>query len=252
MLSGFEIHGLNHSSASQINQWSGAPCAWIANKLLGYRFPTSDAAIRGTVIENAVVNILANGWAVEDAKAQALAEFNKECALNNADSVEKNRAAIEPIIDLLVAELAPLGVPEFNNGAQKKVELTCKAENFTLPIIGFIDLHYPQHKLVVDIKTTLRMPSEMSASHGLQCAIYQKFFGDHAVKFLYATPKKAEWKEIDDPAPYLAEAKTILERQERFLRVSPDRNVLASIVPIVRDSFYWNGAEGVRQEIYGL
>jgi hypothetical protein len=104
---------------------------------------------------------------------------------------------------------------------------------------------------VIDLKTTGRMPSTMSAEHQLQRAIYQKAKGNMGVKFLYVTPKKASMLEDGDPAELLAQAKVQITRMEAFLRTL-DKETAKAIVPVQPNSFYWKGNEALRKEFYGL
>jgi hypothetical protein len=94
------------------------------------------------------------------------------------------------------------------------------------------------------------MPGEMSREHQRQRAIYQHAHGNYQVDFLYVTPKKAEFKADGDVRQILGEIKTLLNRQERFLRLG-DKDLLTSIVPVI-DSFYWSGFQATRSELYGL
>jgi len=49
----------------------------------------------------------------------------------------------------------------------------------------------------------------------------------------------------------MAEIKIHLTRQEAFLRLG-DKEFIASVVPVNRDSFYWRGNEKVRKELFGI
>ena len=118
-------------------------------------------------------------------------------------------------------------------------------------MIGFLDLVFPEAGLVIDLKTTGRCPSVMSAEHQLQRAIYQKAKGNQAVKFLYVTPKKTNLLEDGDPNELLGRAKKQITRMERFLK-SGTRHDIAGVIPVNPNTFYWNGAEHVREELYGL
>ena len=120
-----------------------------------------------------------------------------------------------------------------------------------IPVIGFLDLVFPEAGLVIDLKTTGRCPSVMSAEHQLQRAIYQKAKGNQAVKFLYVTPKKTNLLEDGDPNELLGRAKTQITRMERFLRSGTKRDI-AGVIPVNPNTFYWNGAEAIREELYGI
>lgn len=109
---------------------------------------------------------------------------------------------------------------------------------------------FPQHGTVIDLKTTGRIPSKMSAEHQIQRAIYSAAKGNMAVKFLYVSPKKASMLEDGDVAETLAKVKQQITRLEAFLRHC-DKEVARAIVPHNETSFYWRGAEELREEFYG-
>ena len=248
---GFEMHKIKHSSASSINSWSANPGVFIMDKLLKKRRPASAAMWRGITVEDAVAAVL-TGSAVEDAIATALAKFDKEIQFAD-EKTERERAAIEPMVELALEELKIYGEPEFSvDGSQQKVEINCAGDGWKLPIIGYLDLVFPKEGLVVDLKTTMRMPAKMSADHIRQRCIYQRCVGNSQVKFLYVTPKKSGWLEDGDVDENLEQIKAILNRQERFLRISDDPEYLASIVPIDPSHFYWSDCIEQRQKIFGV
>ena len=104
---------------------------------------------------------------------------------------------------------------------------------------------------MIDLKTTGRIPSTMSAEHQLQRAIYAKAKGNMAVKFLYVSEKKTSMLEDGDPTELLAQAKVQISRMEAFLRHC-DKDTARAIVPVQPSSFYWQGAEDLRKEFYGI
>jgi len=95
----------------------------------------------------------------------------------------------------------------------------------------------------------MKMPSGLSSSHNRQACIYQRHFGNQAVKFLYVTPKKAETFDCGEVVDGLVEIKTILTRQEKFLALG-DKDVIRGIVPVMSSSFY-NDAK-ISQDLYGI
>jgi hypothetical protein len=220
--------------------------------LLKEKRPSSAAMQRGIAVEDGVVVCL-DGGTLTDAVAAALARFDKEITFADEKS-EKERAAIAPMIELAVAELEQYGKPSFSiDGSQQKVSITCNGDGWKIPIIGFLDLVYPDHGLVVDLKTTMRMPSTMTQSHKRQRCIYQRCLGgNQQVKFLYVTPKKSGWLEDGDVDAELATVKAHCNRLERFLSVSDDPKYLASIVPVDPTHFYWSDCIDQRKEIFGI
>jgi len=252
MQNGFERHGIQHTSPSSLNTFAAAPDVWVCEKLFGKRGRMGAPAFRGILVEKAVVNVIAYGVAADDAIAESVKNFNKETLFSNSDKIIKEREAIAPCVEMALQELKQYGTPEFQSiNKQDKIELVCNGEGWKLPVIGYTDLPFPKHGLIVDLKTTLKAPSEMSDPHRRQAAIYRKASGNMAVKFLYVTPKKAVWHECKDVDSTLAEVKQILNRQERFLRLG-DKELLRDVVHFDPSSFYWSGNEQGRMEVFGV
>lgn len=250
-MNGFERFKISHLSASSINLWVSAPDVWVAKYLLGKGTPMGPAPLRGQCVEQAVVTTLL-GESEETAVKAAVERFDRRWMIGSEDST-KERALIQPMTRIAVDELAALGQPDFPNGVdQEKISINANFGDWSIPIWGFLDLVYPQHGLVVDLKTTSRIPSAMSAEHMLQRAIYHRAKGNHAVRFLYVSSKKSAWLEDGDPADLLARAKAQIARMEAFLRNCPDAETARQIVPVNPTSFYWRGAESLRQELYGV
>jgi len=248
-MSGFDKHGIKHLSPSSINLWTNAPDVWVAQYLFGKRGPISAAAMRGICTEDAVVAVL-QGKNADGALDQALEKFDKEFPIGN-EKTTKERAMIQPCMELAIQELEHYGEPEFPEEGQEKISITAKTDDYEIPVIGYLDLCFPKHGVVIDLKTTGRCPSVMSAEHQLQRAIYQKAKGNQIVKFLYVTPKKTNLLEDGDPSEILRKTKTQITRMERFLRSGNARDV-ASVIPVNPNTFYWNGAEDIREELYGF
>ena len=248
-MNGFDKHGIKHLSASSINLWTNAPDVWVAQYLFGRRGPMSAAAMRGICTEDAVVAVL-QGKNADGALDQALEKFDQTFPIGD-EKTTKERAMIQPCMELAVQELEQYGEPEFPEEGQEKISITAKTDDYEIPVIGYLDLVFPKHGVVIDLKTTGRCPSVMSAEHQLQRAIYQKAKGNQIVKFLYVTPKKTNLLEDGDPSEILRKTKTQITRMERFLRSGNARDV-ASVIPVNPNTFYWNGAEEIREELYGF
>jgi len=251
-MNGFEKHNIEHLSASSINLYSNAPDVWVASYLYRKRTPMGPAPWRGICVEDAVVQILM-GDSEAAAIDKALAKFDQRFMIGDEKTTAERRR-IEPMAQMAVAELAHFGKPEFpedEEHPQEKISITAKGDGWEIPVIGFLDLVYPQHGVVIDLKTTGRIPNKMSAEHQLQRAIYQKAKGNMAVKFLYVSDKKANMLEDGDPDELLAQAKVQIGRMEAFLRHC-DKETALAIVPVQPSSFYWQGAEDLRKEFYGI
>lgn len=250
MTDGFTKHGIKHLSASSINLWTNAPDVWVAQYLFGKRGPMSAAAMRGICTEDAVVAAL-TGTDHEAALAAALERFDKTFVIGT-EKTTKEREMIEPCMNLALDALKDYGTPEFpEKENQEKISITAKGDDWSIPVIGYLDLVFPEAGLVIDLKTTGRCPSTMSPEHQLQRAIYQKAKGNQAVKFLYVTPKKTALLEDGDPSELLTNAKKQITRLERLLRAGSKEDI-ASIIPVNPSSFYWNGMEAVREALYEI
>jgi hypothetical protein len=249
-MNGFEKHGIKHLSASSINLWTNAPDVWVAQYLFNKRSPLSAAAMRGICTEDAVVAVLTGDSEVAEAVKAAHDKFDKTFMVGN-EKTTKERNMIEPCMALAIDQLKEYGKPEFPEEGQQKVSITAKTDDYEIPVIGYLDFVYPEHGVIVDLKTTGRMPSTMSPEHQLQRAIYQKARGNQAVKFLYVTPKKTSMLEDGDPTKLLNYAKKQISRLEKFLRAGT-KNDIKEVIPVNPNSFYWNGFEDVRDELYGI
>jgi hypothetical protein len=251
MTDGFTKHNIDHLSASSINLWANAPDVWVMQYLHGKRTGMSAAPWRGICVEDAVVETLMGG-SESEAITNALAKYDQRFPIGD-EKTTKERDMITPMVQVAIEALMEFGKPEFpeDEKGQEKISITAKGNGWEVPVIGYLDLVYPQHGLVVDLKTTGRMPSSMSPEHRLQRAIYAKAKGNMAVKFLYVTPKKAAMLEDGDVAETLALAKAQIHRLEAFLR-AVDKDTARAIVPCNPTSFYWSGAEDLRKEFYGL
>jgi len=249
--SGFDRHGIGHLSASSINLWGNAPDKWCLSYLMKLRTPGSPAMFRGICAEDLVADTL-TGMTFDAALTKALAKFDKQFPIALSEKVTKERDMIEPIGQITLEELKPFGEPEFDVGGQQKISITCGMNtDWEIPVIGYLDFVFPRHGLVVDLKSTGRIPSKMTDDHQLQRCIYAKAKGNMAVKFLYVSAKKCAWLEDGDVDETLAKAKQKIIRLERFLNFVPDAKTAMQIVPHNPNSFYWSGAQDIAAEHFG-
>ena len=240
-----------HLSASTFALATNALDVFVAEKLFGKRGVFGAAPMRGIVIEDAAVDVLYHGMKIDEAIKKAEDKFDKRMMFGDLQT-QKERDMIDPCVRLAVEALEPYGKPEFpEDGGQQAVRLNCKTDDWSIPFVGYLDFVYPEHGLIIDLKTTGRMPSAMNINHQVQRAIYQKANGNMGCKFLYVTPKKFEFKEDGDVKETLEYVKAQTIRLEAFLN-SGDKDHLRNIVPVNPSSFYWRGNEDARRELYGV
>jgi hypothetical protein len=251
-MNGFEQHDIKHSSISNINKWIGCPSAWVAHYLFHKKGSASPAMWRGIYTEQAVADVLTGNLGIDAAIKRAQSDFDGKVLFDDDGSGDKERGNIVPMTELAVEALEEYGKPDFpEDGSQHRVSMMAKGDGWEVEFMGYVDFKYPDHGLIVDLKTTMRMPSVMSIGHQRQRAFYSKACGNAAVKFLYCTPKKCEMKEDGDVGELMDDIKAHLTRQEAFLRLG-DKELLKAVVPVDPDSFYWRGDEMVRKELYGI
>lgn len=250
MPNNFTTHGISHLSASSINAYAEDPAYWVAKYLHNAKFPFSAPARGGTLIERAIVQTL-TGRDQTDAIDDAIAEFNKMTVFDKSDNVAKWANAMRDMIEAGVKELEHYGVPSFElDGSQKKILIDCNMGEYKVPIIGFLDAVFEDSKTIADIKTTQRMPTVMSTSHRRQAALYKMANPNYTVKFLYLSPKKVQWFTIDDVSEEKAQIKEIVKRMNNMLGVG-GADVIKELIPVT-ESYYWQGAENIRKELYNL
>jgi len=255
-MNGFTKHGLEHSSPSQINLWCGSPSKWCAQYLFGMKGTFGVAPKIGMLVEDVVADVLTGRDGDSSASMKrAEKQFTKFTALNPN---EKDRARITNIGSMSSQALQVLldyGTPTFNQTlkgrSQLDIDLVCKTDDWALPIKGYMDFVYPEQKLIIDLKTTLKCPAQISDAHQRQGAIYAKAMGDGwTCKMLYVTPKKTALYTVENVDDTMKEVKAILVRQEAYLRYN-DKDMIRASIP-VDDTFYWKGDEGIRMELFGV
>jgi len=239
MSKAFEQHGIDHLSSSQINTWIAAPSYWVLNKLMGVKGSMGCAAHRGTATESGVsAGLFDHALSAEDCTGIALPLYDRATALNGDPNRDKERAAIPGMVEIALQELRPRGVPIRPNGDQHKIEI--QLEGVSVPIVGYLDWMYETE--VIDLKTTLRVPSQMSESHLRQATIYKVAIPDKRNRFFYTSDKKSVMHTLNreqyDKA--LTEITGAARRLERFLSLSTDRHELAAMVPHSSESFYFS------------
>ena len=119
-------------------------------RLLDRRTPTSAVAARGRAVEHGIhIGLIKPDVAVTDCIAAATAEFDRLMFLNSDKRRENQRNNLTSYVENGLRELRQYGIP---TGYQEKVKIAL--DDVPVPIIGYIDWRFDQHRLVVDLKTT--------------------------------------------------------------------------------------------------
>ena len=258
-MNGFEQHNITHLSASSLNLWANDCGLWLLEKLLGHRGPPTALMARGRAVEEGIhVGLINPDASVDDCIAQALGAYDREMALVAHDRRESERAAIPGYVTNGLPHLREYGIP---TAYQERIEF--RLPGVPVPLIGFIDWRFDQHGLIVDLKTSERLPSSISPSHARQGAIYARAHDSFAMRFAYVKPvlgKKdaraiavyeLDPKEIDRQIMALTQ---IAIRLERFLRLSRDAEELCGLVVPDFEKFVWSdpGTRARGADVFGF
>lgn len=244
MTNAFERHSIAHLSASHLNLFVAAPAMWAATYLMKKRTGVGPAAHRGTAIECGVeAGLFDPAMPVEAARDMAMAKYHTLTRLSADPRIEKEREMIAPAVEVALKELRQYGVPDRpENGRQHKIEVMLPG--VPVPVIGYLDLLFSQHGMVIDLKTTSRIPTEMSDAHCLQGGIYAHAKGNHQIRFAYVSGKKIAVYVLPDPAAQIARATRTAQAIERFLSLSDDSEALTRCFEPDMSSFYWSSESG--------
>lgn len=247
-MTGFELHGIDHLSASSLNTAAAQLPLWIMERLLKRSAPVGAAAHRGTAIEAGVqVGLLYPEHEVEKCQDVALLKYDSLTALSGDHRREQEREAVQPTVATALAELRQYGIPD---EVQFRIEKPL-GEGLP-PLIGFIDFGWSRHGITLDLKTSLRLTSDISTAHGRQVAGYV-YGTNRQGRVCYATPKKIGVYPLDRVEERFGELVNIAHRLDRFLSISKDPEELAALVIPDADSFYWSHPTALqhRREVYG-
>jgi hypothetical protein len=249
MTSASERHGIKHFSASTC-ALAEADMALLLMKLKGVPNSVGSAAHRGTASEHGVaMGLLDPSASLTDCKAAAVKEFDRLTALSADENREKERDAVPGIVEQALAELRPYGVPSHT---QFRIEWA--HPDVPLPFIGFADFYWEEAGIVVDLKSQLRLSSEVSTPHARQVSLYCGAISDNLDgRVTYVTPKKAATYQVENMRDHVQSLVRIAQRIERFLSLSDDIDELCSLVIPNTSLFYYNPpTRQAAYEIFGI
>lgn len=235
-MNAFEQYNITHLSVSKCNRYQADPALTVLEDLMGFKSIVGCAAYRGTASEHGVALGLTTDATLDECQAAALLEFDKLSALSTDSGREKERAAVPGIVEMALAELKPYGKP---SETQRKIEWS--TPELPVPFVGFIDFIWADHGIIVDLKSQLRLSSEINSRHARQVALYCAACGDnYDGRVTYATPKKAATYKVENMREHVAALVRIGKAIERFLSVSSSVDELAQMVVPNTDSFYYS------------
>jgi len=236
----FEAHGIEHLSPSACTQFVSAPAMFVLQRLLKLNTSVGPAAHRGTSVETGVVKVVSGKGNLADGQAAAMSQFLMLTALIGDPRTAKEEGGIKEMVARGVEELQPYGPP-----SSTQVRLEYKFDDVAVPLIGFYDFEWEKRNLILDLKTTWALPSQISLNHARQVSFYCAAKSGTAAtnvdgRVTYVTPKKAATYRLENIREHVESIHKIALTIQRFLALSADPQVLAGLVVPDVDSFYYN------------
>jgi len=229
------LHGIERHSPSSLNAYAAQPALYVLERIFGKRGPPSCAMHRGTAIETGIVHgLLHPDVTVKECQDIATAQFDQLAALSGDPKRDKEREAVPGIVEQGLIALLPYGVPD-----EVQLQVWHEIPGLKLPIMGFVDIGWTQHGIRLDIKSQLRLSSEISPAHNRQVGCYLHA-SNMAGRVAYLTPSKHGVYEVENPTQHMRDLIEIARRVERFLSLSTDPAELAALVVPDYSSFFWN------------
>jgi len=227
---------LERHSPSSLNLFCASPSMFVLERILGVRQPVGSPAHRGTAVEDGVTHGLMNLMAsVEDCTAVAIKKYDTISALSGDKRREDYRVTIPEMVKTALEELRPYGTPSRCQGF-----VEWRPDGLASPIVGYFDYEWEQHGVLVDLKTTEKLPSSIKIPHARQVALYTQSDNVDA-RLTYATPKKRATYRLENVREHRNALHQIALRLERFLSLSDDPEFFTSITAPDYESFYWGG-----------
>lgn len=235
-------------SPSSLNLFAANISMFTLERILGRRQPVGSPAHRGTAGEDGVTHGLMNPDAtLEECTNVAISTYDRVAALSSDPRRQEYRGTLADMVDRGLRELRPYGVP-----SRKQGFVEWRPEGLVYPIVGYFDYAWDNHGIVVDLKTTERLPSEIKVEHARQVALYRATAGDNLeARITYVTPKKSATYKLENPREHLDALKRMAMACERYLALSEDPQFFVDITVPDLSSFYWSN-DRARQAAYDV
>jgi len=176
-------------SFSSASKFVKNPSEWICHYGLGLRSPSNPAMTRGNLAEFGTYYKIKKGMNGKDGKAfSKLIEHRfKKLKFLDAEKEIKNAIDIAVHFEKILYERQLRDIKSYQREEVKKVE------GLKYPVRMFTDFEF--ENLIVDAKSTLRLPSSPKIDHIRQQGLYSKLY-EKPTALMYATPKKSLFYEL--------------------------------------------------------
>ena len=170
-------------SFSSGTKFSKSPCEWLCNYGLKLRSSGSPAMTRGLLSEFGAYYKIKRGMQQKDDKAfsKVIKHKFKKFKYLDAEKEIDNAIEIAKQFEKVLYERQLRDIVGYQS------EMVKKLDGLKYPVRAFTDFEFAN--IIVDAKSTLRMPSYPKPDHLRQQALYSKLYGKPTA-LLYATPPK--------------------------------------------------------------
>ncbi len=226
---------IDHHSPSSLNLYTDCLSLYVLQKILGVQTSVGPSAHRGTAVEDGVTHGLMN----PDAELSACVEIAVRKYRELTDD-EKLSGAIPEMVKFGLEELRPYS--QEHGAPLTQLNLSWHPEGLNFPIVGRLDYYWDKAGVLVDLKTSATMPSEIPSTHARQVAFYAEATSDNVDPLLtYITPKKHTTYRLENRRAHLNSLYETAKCVERFLALSDDPKWFTSIIAPDYGHWKFNG-----------
>jgi hypothetical protein len=178
-------------SFSSVSKFRKNPSEWLCHYALGLKSPSSPAMTRGSLAEFGTYYKIKKGMQQKDDKgfAKLIEHRFKKLKYLNAEKEIVNAIEIAKKFEEILYERQLRDIVSYQK------QLVQKIDGLKYPVRLFTDFEYDN--IIVDTKSTLRLPTAPKVDHIRQQALYSTLH-KKKIALLYATPKKSLWYELSD------------------------------------------------------
>lgn len=237
-----------HHSPSSLQLFAASPAMFVASYCLGIKQPMGAPAHRGTAVEAGVAaGLFELDRPVDDCVSIATHRYDGLTAFSTDPRRDAYRSDIPAMVASALEELRPYGVP-----THQQTKVTWHPTGLEAPIVGFADFGWEDKGLIVDLKTTEKLPSQIKISHARQVSLYARGGSSNVEgRLSYITPKKRATYRLENIREHCNALHRLAMTCERFLALSDDpKDLIAMTAPDV-EHFYWSAPQA-RQLAYDV
>ena len=236
-------------SPSQINSFISCPAYWASTRLSGVYIPAGPAATRGNAIEAGLVSGCLTGLgdiaAMTDIAHAAFDSEHSRAALNlGNDPVAQQRAHIAPAIANAWPVLKQYGKVSVPDDTRNQWEVVAAMQgDLGITLRGFTDFVFPDAGVIVDLKTTSRVPTQISAQHQRQMAFYAMACPGYAIDVMYVSPAAVRVFRMTPEQVQRGWRQCVgtVQRMDRLMSCADSVQDLCSMLIPNLDSIVWRG-----------